>query len=67
MLKAGANGDASLCLPSVPQEDKDQYCDSKFYDNLEENKTCKEPYSFCYLCCDSEFGDLNADMRNDCF
>ena len=58
-------GDADLCLKGP--EENDKYCTANFADNFVKYKDCKSSDSFCYVCCENEFGDLHLMERDRCY
>ena len=68
MLKASKQGNMTVCDPnSQTQESREIYCNTNFYNEPIENKECKLPESFCFLCCENEFGVLHNNKRDDCY
>ncbi len=65
--KAERIGDAEVCKPTVEAEAKEDYCNKFYIDDMEENLACKAADSFCYMCCDNEFGEFHTDKRTECF
>jgi hypothetical protein len=57
-------GNADLCLKF---EEKDKYCTANFADNFVKFKDCKSEESFCYVCCENEFGELHLIERDNCY
>jgi len=43
------------------------YCENNFFDNFSKLADCKDLSSFCYVCCENEFGDVFVTERNSCF
>jgi len=43
------------------------YCENNFYDNFSKMADCKDVNSFCYVCCENEFGDVFVAERNSCY
>lgn len=44
-----------------------EYCNNNFADNYVKFDECKEKSSFCYVCCENEFGDLHILKREECY
>lgn len=65
-------GDMNKCFkPTKSKEDEDKvmdYCKEKFMDSspLKFNE-CKSEATFCYVCCESEFGDMHVKERDHCY
>lgn len=58
------NGDKSVCLDIKNMEN---YCTKNFADNLFKMTECKVKESFCYACCENEFGELHVLDRDQCY
>ena len=43
------------------------YCDKVFVDDFVRNGDCKTNESFCYACCEHEFGNMHIDRREKCY
>ncbi len=43
-----------------------EYCDHAFSEDFSKNKDCKDPQSFCYSCCEHEFGGMYINQRDNC-
>lgn len=43
------------------------YCDENVINDYERNKDCKNPENFCYVCCETEFGNIQISGRENCF
>eukprot|EP00340_Litonotus_pictus_P005635 CAMPEP_0170516554 /NCGR_PEP_ID=MMETSP0209-20121228/2732_1 /TAXON_ID=665100 ORGANISM="Litonotus pictus, Strain P1" /NCGR_SAMPLE_ID=MMETSP0209 /ASSEMBLY_ACC=CAM_ASM_000301 /LENGTH=681 /DNA_ID=CAMNT_0010801479 /DNA_START=180 /DNA_END=2225 /DNA_ORIENTATION=- len=65
-------GNMDLCFkPTNSEEDKKKllkYCKNNFMDSspVKFNECLAEP-SFCYVCCESEFGDMHVKKRDQCY
>jgi hypothetical protein len=56
----------SPILPaSLPK--MEEYCQANFVDNNAKFMDCKNPESFCFVCCESEFGDMHIPEREKCY
>jgi hypothetical protein len=67
LLKASKNGDSQECNPERPAEEIVEYCKVNYeYDNNKMNE-CVMNDNFCYMCCESEFGDLHLESRSVCY
>jgi hypothetical protein len=49
------------------KEKIEEYCQSNFTDNNAKFMDCINPESFCFVCCESEFGDLHIPEREKCY
>lgn len=52
---------------SAASQQIETYCQANFPDSNAKLLECKNPESFCYVCCESEFGDLHIPEREKCF
>lgn len=57
------NGNADLCKAT---DRKEEYCDRNFADNYVKHQDCMSD-SFCYVCCETEFGDFHVLERDRCY
>ena len=67
VVDAEHKGNAELCTPTLGQTEIDAYCNEKYVNDYESHANCKSKDTYCYMCCDAEFGDLNPDDRISCF
>jgi hypothetical protein len=44
-----------------------KFCDLNFPTNYEKYAECNDTNSFCYICCETEFGDLHLKERDKCY
>jgi len=44
-----------------------EYCNANIVENYSRNIECRGDSSFCYICCESEFGNLVMAMRDKCY
>jgi len=63
------SGDMEKCRVAMKSQlNRDTYCGIHFTDDIVKFTECKtEEEDFCYLCCETEFGDLHADRRHECY
>jgi len=63
------SGDIEKCKLAISSPlNRETYCGIHFAEDLVRFTTCKtEEEDFCYLCCESEFGDLHVDKRHECY
>jgi hypothetical protein len=57
-------GDQALCLDAKNME---SYCNKYFADSFVKMGDCKTKESFCYVCCENEFGELHVLERDQCY
>jgi hypothetical protein len=68
LIDANRNGDENKCKNSYGNQDKiNYYCNTSVYDDLSKNLECKDPSNFCYICCETEFGNMIMDKRDHCY
>ena len=63
--KSGSKG---ICKDSKDDVTKiNDYCENNFFDNYNNLVDCKDKSSFCYVCCENEFGAIHVGERDDCY
>lgn len=68
VMTAQRNGSTNTCHEGKINTDKRvKYCDEKFVDDYINNGDCKKKEEFCYLCCETEFGNNFIDKRETCY
>lgn len=68
MQKATKAGSKATCAGAKDDQTKiDAYCENNFFDNFYKLVDCKDKASFCYACCENEFGDVHVAERDDCY
>lgn len=45
----------------------DVYCTAAFANNVGKFMECKQPESFCFVCCEGEFGQMHLSDRERCY
>jgi hypothetical protein len=55
----------NLQAASVPKIE--EYCQINFADSNSKFMDCKSPDSFCFICCENEFGDMHIKERETCY
>ena len=61
-------GSTTTCISSMKGEsNREKYCSEHFADNYIKFADCINKDSFCYVCCESEFGDLHVVNRDSCY
>ncbi len=67
MIEAEKKGDIEKCSPHQEAPLIKEYCEEEFYDDLDALNACYEPENYCFICCDSGFGELASAEREECF
>jgi len=68
LIKANKFGEWRLCKNARGNKGKvAKYCDTNFIDNFAQNKQCKDPEDFCYICCENEYGNMYIKQRDTCY
>jgi len=66
-MDANRKGDMELCRVGRTDLAKmAAYCNKKFTTDYTKNQECTEPETFCYSCCESEFGGMFMAERDVC-
>lgn len=61
-------GDEKKCISALKDDaQKEKYCSQNFADNYIKFSDCINKDSFCYVCCENEFGDLHIVQRDSCY
>jgi hypothetical protein len=65
-------GDMEKCFIPNPAKKEDIhnieiYCVANFISDMTEFMECKIPESFCFTCCEREFGSIQLKLREKCF
>ncbi len=60
-------GDSGLCSPMNDEDALEEYCTKNYIDDFEILTACRDFDTFCYMCCDNEFGDFVVDEKTKCF
>lgn len=55
-------GEGKISAPKI-----EEYCQVNFSDNISKLLECKSPDSFCFVCCESEFGEMHLAEREKCY
>lgn len=67
--KAARVGNINNCF--TPDDEKEfnaiEYCENNFQTDYQRYNECKNMSSFCYVCCENEFGDLHIMERDRCY
>ena len=68
MGKVYKAGDTSKCANAMKSDnDRAAYCQANFPDDYSKFMDCKESEDFCSMCCESEWGDMHVNERQECF
>ena len=72
LQKFAKNGDASKCfIPDSTNAEHikkiEDYCTIAYSDNFLKFNECKSPESFCFNCCENEFGEIHIVDRDKCY
>jgi hypothetical protein len=66
MLNAERIGDAKKCINSMLHNKHEQYCTANFSTDPITFIDCKNKDSFCFICCENEFGEMHLNEREIC-
>lgn len=66
LVKSLHNGSATKCDPSQAKNAKDKYCAAHLDANSPEMIDCLNEETFCFTCCDFEFGVQVKEKRLNC-
>jgi len=68
LIDANKNGDQLKCKNAYGNQDKiNFYCNANVVDDITKNVECKSQLNFCYICCETEFGNMNIEKRDKCY
>merc|ERR1711957_55697 len=68
MAKSAKSGDMKYCRKGKTNKDyREKYCDKHYLDDFITNGDCKKTEDFCYMCCESQFGNMHIDKREKCY
>lgn len=68
LLAAQRSGDMKKCKKGKTVIDyRENYCNLHFVEDYIRNSDCKTDEQFCYMCCESEFGNMFIDRREKCY
>ena len=65
MLSAQKEGNMTACFINSPEQRED-YCSKSYSDDPTKMQDCKEPTNYCYVCCETEFGEFHYEKRDIC-
>jgi hypothetical protein len=69
LSKATKNGDLSKCTTPYDTNmlEVETYCQINFSDSLQKFSQCKNKETFCFTCCENEFGEMHFTERDVCY
>lgn len=65
--KLNKNGNGDLCKNNLTSQERTNYCQQNFADSYVKYDDCMGDTSFCYVCCENEFGDFHVSERDKCY
>ncbi len=66
--KSGKDGALSKCINGSKSEGRMlSYCKDNFEADFGKFNECNSKNTFCYICCENEFGELNMIKRYNCY
>jgi hypothetical protein len=67
LINASKKGNLQLCDPERPSNDIVQYCQNNYKDSYVKMNECVKNDNFCYMCCETEYGELHLEDRSVCY
>lgn len=67
ILQVEKKGDISLCRKNAKESFIKVYCDKHYFSDVYMNTDCKKKEEFCFICCQTEFGEMYLDDREVCY
>jgi hypothetical protein len=68
IMESNRCGDIEHCIKGKKSpSQRDNYCNTNFVTDYLKNYDCKTGDSFCYMCCENEFGNNFLDKRDECY
>ncbi len=67
LSKMSKNGNTDVCISSTTDVQRQNYCSGNFADSYIKYQDCLNESSFCYVCCENEFGDFHVVERDKCY
>jgi hypothetical protein len=61
------NGNPDTCINNSTDAQRESYCGTHFAANYVKFQDCMLSDSFCYVCCENEFGDFHVLERDKCY
>jgi len=67
-MKNNKMGNIELCRKGkASSKARLSYCDANFITDYIRNQDCKDTQQFCYICCETEFGNMYLVKREECY
>ena len=68
LAEANKSGNIDKCESGLKsKESRKTYCKENINDNYSKHHECEEENSFCYICCENEFGNMVMNKRDECY
>jgi hypothetical protein len=67
LIRASKKGDFDECNPERDGKQIINYCKVNYQNDDIKIGDCIKNDNFCYMCCESEYGDLHLELRNNCY
>jgi hypothetical protein len=70
MQKYTKDGSSANCWNQEkdPNSEKmEEYCQVHYHDNSSKYSECRQEANFCYVCCETEFGEMKMQAREQCY
>ena len=68
LMNAHKKGDMMVCKKAYGNKNLiETYCNRNIVEDYTKNIECRSDSSFCYVCCENEFGDLHMVQRDTCY
>lgn len=67
--KVSKAGNAENCFRPTAENDNEvnKYCSKAYMDNPQKYVECVNKETFCFVCCETEFGDMHVKERDKCY
>lgn len=67
LIRASKKGDYEECDPERENYQILNYCKVNYENDGFKMAECIKNDNFCYMCCESEYGELHLELRNNCY
>jgi len=68
LMNAHKKGDMMVCKKAYGNKNLiETYCNRNIVEDYTKNIECRSDSSFCYVCCENEFGNLVMEKRDICY
>lgn len=67
LIRASKKGNYEECDPERPKHQIMNFCKANYEENSFKKSECLKQENFCYMCCESEYGDLHLELRDNCY